>query len=60
MGAIYVAGPVVFDAVGLRSGSGAGLQRTFAVGTGLAAIALCSTLWGRHGRRPPGQRPDGR
>lgn len=50
MGAIYAIGPRVFEAVGLPSESETGLQVTFAVATGLAAIALGSALLGRHGR----------
>jgi len=47
MGAIYAIGARVFEAVGLRPSSEAGLQVTFAVATGLAALALGSGLWGR-------------
>ncbi|MFZ0096977.1 MAG: MFS transporter [Gemmobacter sp.] len=47
MGAIYAFGPSVFKAVGLPSESETGLQVTFAVATGLAALALGSALLGR-------------
>jgi MFS family permease len=47
MGAIYAMGPSVFKAVGLPSESETGLQVTFAVATGLAALALGSALLGR-------------
>lgn len=50
MGAIYAFGPRVFEAVGLPSESETGLQVTFAVATGLAAIALGSALLGRRGK----------
>ncbi len=50
MGAIYAIGPRVFEAVGLRSESETGLQVTFAVATGLAALALGSALLGRRGK----------
>lgn len=49
MGAIYAMGSRVVEAVGLRSGSDSGLQVTFAVATGLAALALVSALQGRRG-----------
>lgn len=50
MGAIYAMGRRVFEAVGLRSESETGLQVTFAVVTGLAALALGSALLGRRGK----------
>lgn len=49
MGAIYAMGSRVVEAVGLRSGSESGLQVTFGVATGLAALALVSALQGRRG-----------
>ena len=49
MGAIYTIGPRLFEAAGFLSESETGLQVTFAVATGLAALALGSTLWGRRG-----------
>lgn len=49
MGAIYAMAPRLFEAAGLLSGNESGLQVTFAVATGLAALALCSALWGRRG-----------
>ncbi len=49
MGVIYALGPRALEAVGLRSGSDSGLQVTFAVATGLAALALAGTLSSRRG-----------
>lgn len=47
MGAVYAIGPRIADTLGLGGGGDDGLRVTFAVATGLAALALGVALWGR-------------